>query len=636
MQLAGFQIAHKISFIVLLLILFRNAGIAQNTVLHPSEIAFPVAHDVSPPLLGMPILQPSIGNPRGEMEIPNQNYSLIFNKQNSFTETVSGRDPVLQDSEGVFLAINTIVNIEGIGKIYTVIPPDPAGDVGTNQYIQATNLHFAIYSKSGALLYGPAALSTIWQGFPGPHTSDGDPVVLYDHLADRWLITQFSLPNFPNGPYYELIALSQTPDPLGAWHRYSFQFDKMPDYPKVGVWSDGYYMSANLFSSGELKYKGPAAIVLERDSMLTGKTARMMVFELGTDKQPLLAADLDGQLPPSGSPGYFLSAIDDPDGAGDHLELFSLHTNWGNLSNSTLTGPQSITVAAYDGNMCNGNKSCIPQAGTTRGLDALSSYLMMKLQYRNFGSYQVLMTNQTVDVEANDHAGIRWYELRSQDTNWSVYQQGTYAPDANHRWIGSIAMDGSGNVALAYSVSGAGIYPSIRATGRRAGDPPGYMSLMEATVIEGTGAQNDASSRWGDYSCLTVDPVDNRTFWYTNEYYGTTSTWDWKTRIASFTIDNLPVSNKKHLETGYAFNLKCYPNPLSNLATITWQLKTAGYVELNIYDFTGRKTAALVNAEMPEGMHQEVFDAAKLPEGMYFCLIRVNGVAETVEMIVTK
>jgi hypothetical protein len=527
------------------------------------------------------------------------------------------------------------VNIDGMGNVSDVIPPDPAGDIGANHYIQATNINFAVYSKTGGLLYGPASLSSLWQGFPGGYTSDGDPVVFYDHLADRWIITQFSLPNYPNGPFYELIAVSQTSDPLGAWHRYSFQFSKMPDYPKFGVWPDGYYMSANLYSSGSGNWAGPAAIVLERDSLLAGKIARMKIFELGTDRQPLLAADLDGPLPPAGSPGCFLSVNDDPANANDHLELFTLQTDWANPANSVLTGPQSIPVAVFDGNMCNGSASCLPQAGTSSRLDALSRYLMQRLQYRNFGTYQVLMANHTVDVDVTNHAGIRWYELRTTGTDWSVYQQGTYAPDTNHRWMGSIAMDGAGNIALAYSITGKGIYPSIHATGRRSGDAPGYMSLAEETIIAGTGAQKDLSSRWGDYSCLTVDPADDRTFWYTNEYYSVTSNKDWKTRIASFTIDSLPVevSESPGKYKSSLFNLRNYPNPFSRSTCITWRSGVKSHTLLCVYDVMGNIIKIPVNEDTEAGEHKVYFDGSKLAEGVYYYQLRADGKVETRKMI---
>ena len=624
-----------IAFSAIALLAGSSRVFAQTFTMHPSEVRVQEAYDISPPLSDMPLIPVGEKRQKHIGEIPNQNYSLIFNNLNSFTEITSGQDPVLQDSDGTLAPVSTVVNIDGIQNTQGYIPPDPAGEIGLNHYIQATNLHFAVYSKTGALLYGPAALSTLWQGFSG-YTSDGDPVVLYDHLADRWIITQFSLPNYPNGPFYELLAVSQTPDPLGAWHRYSFQFSKMPDYPKFGVWNNGYYMSANLYSSGALNYVGPAAIVLERDSLLSGKPARMTVFELGTDRQPLLAADLDGPLPPAGSPGYFLSVNDDPANADDHLELFSLYADWANPVNSILSGPQSIPVATFDGDMCGGTASCLPQAGTTIRLDALSRYLMQRLQYRNFGTYQVLMANHTVDVDATNHAGIRWYELRTTGADWSVYQQGTYAPDTNHRWMGSIAMDGAGNIALAYSITGKGIYPSIHATGRRSGDTPGYMSLAEEAIMAGTGAQKDLSFRWGDYSCLTVDPQDDRTFYYTNEYYTVTSNKDWKTRIASFTIDNLPVgiSEKPLKDASSLHNLQNYPNPFSKKTLITWQSAEKSQTRLSVYDVMGKVIEILVNEEIVAGEHKIYFDASELAEGVYYYQLRADGKAETRKMVV--
>jgi hypothetical protein len=263
---------------------------------------------------------------------------------------------------------------------------------------------------------------------------------------------------------------------------------------------------------------------------------------------------------------------------------------------------------------------------------------MNRLQFRNFGNYQVILANHTVDADGTDHAGIRWYELRTSDTIWSVYQQGTYAPDTNHRWIGSIAMDGTGNIALAYSVSGKGIYPSINATGRRSGDVAGYMSIAEEAIMTGTGAQKDFSSRWGDYSCLTVDPVDDKTFWYTNEYYQTTTNMDWKTRIASFSIDNLPVgiSQNSASQRNSGFVLKNFPNPFVKATTISWQLESPGYITLDVYDFTGRNIRKIVNEKMNAGERQIRFDATNLSAGVYFYQIRANGIVETRKMIITE
>ncbi len=618
-------------------VIYQVKTSGQNHISPPTEILYPVLHDTSPPLSEMPALDNAKRINRGETEVPNQNYALFIQQRNALTESATVPDPVLQSESASFMQNSTIVNIDGIENSVMINPPDPVGDVGVNYYIQAVNINFAVYSKSGSLLYGPAALKTLWQGL-GTYTSDGDPVVLYDHLADRWIISQFSLPNYPNGPFYELIAVSQTPDPLGAWYRYAFKFDNMPDYPKFGLWPDGYYMAANMYTSGTNALKGPAAIVLERDSLLVGKKGRMILFQCEKADEPLLPADFDGPAPPAGTPGYFLSTSDGAAGADDKLKLYTLHADWKNPANSALTGPTAISIATFDGNMCNGDQNCIPQAGSTRRLDPLSRYLMNRLQYRNFGTHHVLMANHTVDVDNTDHAGIRWYELRSSGTNWSVYQQGTYAPDTNHRWIGSIAMDGTGNIALAYSVSGKGMFPSIRATGRRAGDPAGQMTFQEQTIMEGGGAQNDGTYRWGDYSCLTVDPVDDNTLWYTNEYYATTSLQNWKTRIASFRINELPVgiSEKPGVVANYAFGLNNYPNPFENSTIISWQLRKGSHVVLKVFDFMGREIRTLVNENQAPGSHHATFNAEALQSGVYYYQLNINGKFETKKMIILK
>ncbi len=609
--------------------------IAQRISMHPTEIIYPIAHDISPKLIDIPIIQSDSGKSTKAKTVPNPSFSPVQEGFNNLVDANAGLDPVLQSEAGVLHPNTTIVNFDGINNKDGYWPPDPAGDVGPNHYIQAVNTSFAIYSKTGDLMYGPTILSTLWAGLPHIQ-NDGDPIVLYDHLADRWIITQFSLPNFPNGPFYELIAISQTADPLGAWYRYTFQFDDMPDYPKLAVWPDGYYMSTRRFSSGSLNWLGPSVAVFERDSMLVGNTARMASFNLPSGKPEILPADLDGQVPPAGSPGYFISQTD---GVTDRLDLYKLHTDWIDSANAVFEGPQNISTVAFDGNMCSTyGGSCIPQKGSSQKLDPLSPRLMNRLQYRNFGSYEAIVANGTVDADNTDHAGIRWYELRTNDTTWYLYQQGTYAPDTNHRWMGSISMDGNGNIALAYSVSGIGMYPSIRATARRSGDTLGLMTYAEESIIEGAGAQTCDPPRWGDYSSLTVDPVDDRTFWYTNEYYASTSSSDWRTRIASFTIDDFPVGMKENpvAESGSAFKLMNYPNPVKSSTTISWQMQTKSPVILKLYNYTGCEIRTLVHQVETSGYHQVVFEPAGLPAGVYFYQLQADGRVETKKMIVCR
>lgn len=443
-----------------------------------------------------------------------------------------------------------LVSFDGVNNVNGVLPPDTNGDIGPNHYMQWVNLSFAIYNRAGTLLYGPAAGNTLWTGFSGvcATSNDGDPIVLYDQLADRWMVSQFALPNYPNGPFYQCIAVSQTPDPTGAWYRYQFTVSstKMNDYPHFGVWPDGYYMSVNQFASGTGTWAGAGVVAFERDKMLLGQTARMVYFDLyGVDPNlgGMLPSDLDGPAPAAGTPNYFAEPDDNANGfPQDQIQVFAFHVDWANTANSSFTLANALATAAFDSNMCNGSRNCVPQQGTTRKLDAIADRAMYRLQYRNFGSHQTLVLNHTVDVNNADRAGIRWYELRNSGGGWSIYQQGSFSPDATHRWMGSAAMNGRGEIALGYSASSSTMYPAIRYTGRLATDPLGTMPQGEGTLHAGTGNQTSTSSRWGDYSMLAVDPADDCTFWFTTEYVQTSGTSPWRTRIGSFRVSTCGVS----------------------------------------------------------------------------------------------
>jgi hypothetical protein len=298
-------------------------------------------------------------------------------------------------------------------------------------------------------------------------------------------------------------------------------------------------MSVNQFTGGT-SWGGQGVAVFERSKMLLGQAARMVKFDLfGVDPNlgGMLPSDLDGALPPIGAPNAFMEFDDNAWGySPDQLQLWNFHVDWTNTANSTFSKAVALPTAAFDWSLCGGNRNCIPQAGTTVKLDALSDRLMYRQQYRNFGTHQSIVVNHSVDVDDTDHAGLRWYELRNTGSGWSIYQQGTFAPDSSSRWLGSAAMNGSGGIAIGYSVSSASTYPSIRYTGRVAGDPLGTLPQGEGTIINGTGSQTHSASRWGDYSMLAVDPVDDCTFWFTSEYLQTTGSAPWRTRIASFTL----------------------------------------------------------------------------------------------------
>jgi len=517
-----------------------SSGVASSETPKPVHpvISYPVKHDTSPTLMSItPIKPEAVGTIR---EIPR--FPLIKKLPYAPLKKLEAA-PVLQYWPGYPGMPTPILTFEGINNINGVLPPDPNGDIGPNHYVQMVNNSFAIWDKAGTKLYGPAANNTLWAGFGGPceTRNDGDPIVLYDHLADRWLMSQFALPNFPDGPFYQCIAISTSPDPTGSWYRYAFLVhnSKINDYAKFGLWPDAYYMSVNQFENiGGLQWAGAGAFAFERDKMLLGQTAQMIYFDLYSVDPNLggmLPSDLDGPPPPSGSPNYFVQFDDDGWGyPQDQLEVWQFHVDWSNPSNATFTGPTILPVAPFDSNLCNYSRNCIPQPGTAAKVDAISDRLMYRLQYRNFGTHQSMVVNHTVDVDGTNHAGIRWYELRKTTGSWSIFQQGTFSPDSNHRWMGSIAMDSQGNIALGYSVSSSSVYPSIRYVGRLASDPLNTLPQAETTLIAGSGSQTHSSGRWGDYSSMSIDPSDDCTFWYTQEYYQSTSPAGWRTRIGSF------------------------------------------------------------------------------------------------------
>jgi hypothetical protein len=541
------------SFLTYLLILFfmASTGFSQDRLKVKKAIKFVK----TPPLTTITPIPPQDRTQAWKIMkkmIPNPSLEEFRNVNN-----LTGMDPVLQSKMGTKdISLKDMSNFEGVGNVNVVVPPDNMGDVGPSHYFQMINLSFAVFNKNGRMIYGPADNNTLWQNLPGPwsSTNDGDPIVLYDELAGRWVVSQFALPNFPDGPFYELVAVSETSDPQGSWYLYAFELDDMPDYPKMGVWTDAYYLSVNSFSASSLNFMGAGVAALERDKMLAGDpNAQMIFYQQGSSVYSLLPADLDGtSTPPAGSPGIFAEL------GTNSLNIYNFLVDWDTPSNSMFVGPTALPIAAYS-DVCS-SRDCVPQAGTSDRIDALSGRLMFRLQYRYFGANdERMVTNHTVD-NGNGIAAIRWYELRNDGSGWSVYQQGTYSPDDTWRWMGSIAMDINGNIALGYSASSSSITPEIRFTGRFANDPLNEMTIQEETIFQGPGAQTGVN-RWGDYTNMTVDPSDGVTFWYTNEY--SNGGWNWGTRVAGFTfeIDNTPPAAVNDLQV---------VGTVSNTVTLQW------------------------------------------------------------------
>jgi len=484
----------------------------------------------------------------------------------------AGGDAALQSEAGTASIGSTLANFEGLSNQdnfttfgFRVNPPDPVGDVGPNHYVEMVNLVFAVYSKSGDLLLGPVDTGTLWADFPVEDCTDpsGDPIVVYDQLADRWVLSQFTTRGFddPTLPFYNCVAVSTTGDPTGTYYRYAFETENLnffPDYPKYGVWTDSYVITTREFGPDD-EY-GIGVYGLEKNKMVNGQPARAVSFFLdGNDPQilplvgdGLLPADIDGKQKPKADAAIPIVGTQDDDyvygATSDALNIWDLTVKWRSTPEAELELAGQLPVAEFDSAFpcAPTSRDCLPQPGITNPaqyLDILSyrQRPTWRLAYRNFKGHESLVTTQSVEATPGT-AGMRWYELRRTGGTYALYQQGTFAPsDGVHRWMGSVAQDKLGNLALGYSVvNGVDVHPGIRYTGRLAGDPLGQLTLGEGTVVNGSGVQTTANSRWGDYTSMNVDPVDDCTFWYVNEYYTAagqaSSPAGWQTRVASFRL----------------------------------------------------------------------------------------------------
>jgi hypothetical protein len=481
-------------------------------------------HDVSPAVRDMPTVNQGVLRLRHEAE-PARRIPLPANlkpatEPDMALQRTAALAPTLQ-------APTAGLNFEGLGNgslgfTPNAAPPDTNGAVGATQYVQWVNESFAVFNKStGALIAGPIAGNSLWSGFGGgcQTNNDGDPIVTYDKAANRWVFSQFSV---TTTPFLQCVAVSTTSDATGTFNRYSFQYSNFDDYPKMGVWPDAYYVTFNMFSGNS--FVGADACAYNRAAMLAGQPATQICFQQGNSVGGLLPSDLDGSTaPPAGSPNFLVFF------GSNNLNLFKFHVDFATPANSTFTGPTVIPVAAFTP-LCNGG-TCVPQPGTNQTLDSLADRLMYRLAYRNLGTHESLVVNHS--VVAGSSGGVRWYELQNPNGTVTLAQQSTFAPDSNFRWMGSIAMDKSGDMALGYSISSSSTSPTVAFTGRAASDPANTMQA-ETIVVSGTGSQTGGLNRWGDYSAMQIDPVDDCTFWYTQEYMKTTGSFNWNTRIANF------------------------------------------------------------------------------------------------------
>jgi hypothetical protein len=536
---------------------------AWSRVPGSAQQVFQMRRGVSLPLAQIPQDCPVIGGFKPIPVFPTFPTGLVLTPpQAQLGPAVEGIDPSLQGFTLGPIAGNTTSSSsagQGVdlpGFNVTGVPPDPNGSPGTtsavsgSKYIQWVNTCVSVFDTNGKVLYGPTQGKLLFTGFGGAceESNNGDPIAQFDKAAKRWVLTQFAQLETNIFPTVECLAVSQSDDALGAYNLYELKFSAFNDYPKLGVWPDAYYMSFNMFSLTTGNFLGPRACALDRSAMLAGNPATAICFQLsaGTPANPclgvpetLLPSDLDGSTaPPNGSPNFYLNLNRcDTDAAGQarSLQLRRFHVDFGTPANSRFGPPIRIAVTPFTPPA----RTVVPQKGTAQRLDTLGDRLMYRVAYRNFPNanpaHESLVLNHSVSL--NGTIGVRWYEIRKPAGAPVAFQQSTFQPNANFRWMGSIAMDKLGDMAVGYSTSGNGINPQINYTGRLSGDALNTLQ-NEAVIQLGGGSQMPTAmfplgaNRWGDYSSMSIDPEDDCTFWYTNEYLKADGNFNWSTRIA--------------------------------------------------------------------------------------------------------
>jgi len=507
-----------LTIIILFLASFLST-LAQEGPVRPTITGTGTYYGLTPPLRDLPVITEAEFLEMKADAMKERNRELE-KRSYPFAKTASpkGPDPAWQHEMGTTIAgRELIMNFNGQESPY--YPPDANGTAGPLYYMQTINTVYTIYNKTtGAIAAGPTNMNQLFSGVPGSNCNDGDPLILFDEQANRWLAVEFSICSTNDRM---LIAVSQTGDPTGSWHKYSFDVADMPDYEKFGIWLDGYYMGTNNSSGNDI-------YVFERSQMLNGGTAQFVGFNnpwRPTTIDGFMCVppvDNDGAFAPAGEPGLFITISDDAiAGGSDELWIYELDADWNTLSNSTFNRVQQLSVPAFDSNFGN-TWDNIRQPGTSQRLDGIPMVIMNRPQYRNFGSYETIVCCHTVDLDATNHAGIRWYELRRASGDWAVRQSGTFGPDEHNRWMGSVSLNGNNEIGLAYSISSISVYPGIRYCGQSSSEysaGSGVLDIEEAVIQTGAHSQTGVN-RWGDYADLSVDPDNDRTFWFTSQYVG--------------------------------------------------------------------------------------------------------------------
>jgi hypothetical protein len=529
----------------------------QQDAIGPSEIIDGVFLGETPPLKDLPAVTEEEWQAMVDWAKAKADRPKVRTRTFPYAETAlpKGPDPAWQSEMGGNRDSHApILNFTGSNSAGW--PSDANGAIGPDHYMQTINVVYTIYNRAGAVVAGPTALNTLFTGTAGSNYNNGDPVILYDEQADRWLVAEFSISGAND---YILIAVSTTNDPTGTWYKYSFDVSEVPDYPKLGIWQDAYYMGTNTTSASAADI-----YAFNREQMLTGQAPQGVGFDnpwrptTWDSFSCVPPLDNDGDFAPDGEPGLFIACNDDAIGGGsDQLWIYELDVDWSTPANSTFLRTQQINVEAFDSNF-GFDLNNIKQPNTTRELDAIPQVIMNPPQYRNFGAYETIVCCHSVDVDNTDHAGIRWYELRRVNGgDWTIRQQGTYAPDGHSRWMGSIMLNGANEIALGYSISSSTVYPGIRYCGQSASAYAAGNSILDVSEeIIHTGVKSQTNyNRWGDYSSMQVDVADDETFWFTSQYSGTNDTV--KTKIANFQIGTIILTSNFAASN---------PNPQTNTA----------------------------------------------------------------------
>jgi hypothetical protein len=512
-----------------------------------------------------------------------------------------GVDPVLQSEFGTKTSsgYRAAVNVNGL---FGAFPPDPSGAAGPNYYVQAVNSSYRVFDKTGSPETPAYALNTLWD-----RGGAGDPIVMYDRFAERWFISQFYGSPDAGSENGVLIAVSETSDPLGAYYAYEFGYTLFPDFPKYAVWSNAYFMSANSASAD--------CSAFERDKMLVGDPTAGVIKMNFPDMYLLFnsvtPAYAEGPREPEiDEPCYFFAVQDNsyPGVSTDHIKILKATINWAAPLTSNITEHQELNTAIFNSVFSGGWTENITQKGTTQRLDAIPGIFMYRAQYRRFADHNTMMLCHNVNVGGN-RSGMRWYELRDADDGiWSIYQQGTYAPDSqNSRWLGNLAMDAQGNIAMAYCFTGTAHHPGIRYTGRFKDDPLGEMTVPELTAVEGQSAQTDLG-RYGDYSQMAMDPTDDMTFWFTGQYLGTGESK--RTRIFSFSSWHIAGVEDEYT-TVPVFNAY---QPQPHQLQVNWNNIADQTITLSVHNSRGR----LILTQTLDGeTNSELIEISETTNGIY-------------------